>query len=132
MDPADALAEILDIIDDEQRAGWSTHAWTTSWYVPTMLLVLGSGRVRSLLRRRVIETPAHTAVPASSAVGGDPGAGHRSRLRSMSPSPVATASSADAKAWAYTRSVMAGLACPSRPATVRTSCPWPIATVADQ
>ena len=41
MDPTDALAEMLDIIDDEQRAGWSTHAWTASWSVPAMLLALG-------------------------------------------------------------------------------------------
>ena len=40
-DPADALADVLDGLDDQLRAGWTTHAWTSSWFVAAVLVTLG-------------------------------------------------------------------------------------------
>jgi predicted ATPase/class 3 adenylate cyclase len=45
VDPKDQLGVLLDIIDEQQRAGWTTHAWTSAWFVPALLLHIGQDQI---------------------------------------------------------------------------------------
>ena len=41
LEPEVALANTVDIIDEQQRSGWTIHAWTWAWFLPAMLQALG-------------------------------------------------------------------------------------------
>ena len=64
--PTDQLGLLYDVIDEQQRTGWTTYAWTSMWFVPALLLQAGHDETAAFVAGACITSgtrPMYTDLP---------------------------------------------------------------------